>query len=166
MPPQSLQDLLIGIDHIGICVSSMDAAASLWSAFSGLMIAHRECVEPQKTEAAFLDPEPGGATIELVSPLPGNEGLNRFLASRGDGLHHVAFAVTDIRAALARLKAAGIRLIDETPRPGARGHAVAFLHPKAMNGTLVELVERHRSAHQPSLHPPQPSPKGSGGSGG
>jgi methylmalonyl-CoA/ethylmalonyl-CoA epimerase len=137
-----LDGLIAGIDHVGICVSKMDESAGLWSSLLGLAVAHRECVDAQRTEAAFVDLPDGAATVELVSPMPGNDGLGRFLAKRGDGLHHVAFAVTDIRAALARLEAAGVPLIDREPRPGARGHLVAFLHPRAMGGTLVELVER------------------------
>lgn len=135
-----LQGLVVGIDHVGVCVRSMDESAALWSGLLGLPVAHRECVDVQKTEAAFLDP--GDTTVELVSPMAGNAGLEKFLDKRGDGLHHLAFAVTDIREALRRLDAAGVALIDKAPRPGARGHLVAFLHPKAMNGTLVELVER------------------------
>jgi methylmalonyl-CoA/ethylmalonyl-CoA epimerase len=145
MPPERgglLAGLVVGIDHVGVCVEKMDAAAQLWSELTGLAIAHRECVEPQKTEAAFVDLPGGGATVELVSPMAGNQGLVKFLEKRGDGLHHLAFAVRDIRQALSRLAEAGIQLIDREPRPGARGHLVAFLHPKAMNGTLVELVER------------------------
>lgn len=145
MPHELLGGLVIGIDHVGVCVGSMDESARLWSELLGLAIAHRECVDPQKTEAAFLDPADPGTTLELVSPMAGNVGLTKFLEKRGDGLHHLAFAVTDIRAALGRLADAGVPLIDRAPRPGARGHEVAFLHPKAMNGTLVELVERHRS---------------------
>ena len=80
--------------------------------------------------------------MELVAPMTGNLGLEKFLAKRGAGLHHLAFAVTDIRLALERLIAAGIPLIDREPRMGARGHEVAFLHPKAAGGTLVELVQR------------------------
>jgi methylmalonyl-CoA/ethylmalonyl-CoA epimerase len=136
-----LADLVLGIDHIGICVKSMDDSASLWSNLLGLAVAHRECVDVQNTEAAFIDPPGAGATVELVSPMAGNVGLLKFLDKRGDGLHHLAFAVRDLREALRRLDAAGIPLIDRTPRPGARGHLVAFLHPRAMNGTLVELVE-------------------------
>jgi len=136
-----LDGLILGIDHVGICVAGMDESAARWSSMLGLAIAHRECVDPQKTEAAFIDPPGGGATVELVSPMDGNEGLERFLHKRGDGLHHLAFAVSDIREALRRLDAAGVPLIDREPRPGARGHLVAFLHPKAMGGTLVELVE-------------------------
>ena len=134
---------MIGIDHVGICVPQMDPAAALWSELLGLPVAHRETVATQKTEAVFVDP-PAGATVELICPLPGNVGLDKFLAKRGAGLHHVAFAVKDIREALARLSAAGVELIDAAPRPGARGHQVAFLHPRAAGGTLVELVEHRR----------------------
>ena len=137
-----LNDLVVGIDHVGICVGAMDVSAALWAQLLGVPIAHRECVDPQLTEAAFLDFSPEGATVELVAPMAGNVGLAKFLDKRGDGLHHIAFAVTDIREALSRLAAAGVLLIDREPRPGARGHLVAFLHPKAMGGTLVELVER------------------------
>jgi methylmalonyl-CoA/ethylmalonyl-CoA epimerase len=136
-----LDGLVLGIDHVGICVADLHDGAAQWSSLLGLAIAHRECVDPQKTEAAFLDPPGGGATVELVSPMEGNLALERFLQKRGDGLHHLAFAVSDIHEALRRLDAAGVPLIDREPRPGARGHLVAFLHPRAMAGTLVELVE-------------------------
>jgi methylmalonyl-CoA/ethylmalonyl-CoA epimerase len=141
-----LRDLVIGIDHIGVCVGAMDASAKLWADLLGVPVAHRECVDPQKTEAAFLDFAAQPATVELVAPMAGNVGLEKFLGKRGDGLHHLAFAVTDIRLALRRLADAGVALLDREPRPGARGHLVAFLHPRAMNGTLVELVE-HRKEH-------------------
>ncbi len=139
-----LEGLLIGIDHVGVCVSQMDPAAELWSALLTLPIAHRECVDPQRTEAAFVDPPGGGTSLELISPMSGNVGLERFLQKRGPGLHHVAFAVTDIAESLARLKQAGVALIDEEPRAGARGHLVAFLHPRAAGGVLVELVQRSK----------------------
>ena len=141
MPRELLKDLLLGIDHVGIAVKDLDAP--LWRDLLGLPYAHREAVAPQKTEAAFLDPPAGGASLELICPLPGNEGVARFLEKRGEGQHHVAFAVSDLRAALARLAEAGVPLIDREPRAGARGHEVAFLHPKATGGTLVELVQRH-----------------------
>lgn len=143
-----LKDLVLGIDHIGVCVDEMDAAAGLWSGLLGNAVAHRECVDVQKTEAAFYDFEPGGATVELVAPMAGNVGLMKFLEKRGNGLHHLAFAVSDIRAALARLAGAGVALIDREPRQGARGHLVAFLHPKAMNGILVELVQHQHHAER------------------
>lgn len=140
----ALEGLVLGIDHVGVCVASMDQAAGLWASLLGTPIAHRECVEVQQTEAAFVDlGEP--ATVELVAPMAGNAGLQKFLAKRGEGLHHLAFAVTDIALALQRLAAAGVELIDKAPRQGARGHLVAFLHPRAMGGTLVELVERHHA---------------------
>ena len=140
-----LTGLVLGIDHIGVCVGEMDTAADLWGNLLGLTVAHHECVDVQKTEAAFFDPPDEGATVELVAPMEGNLGLAKFLEKRGPGLHHIAFAVTDIDVALTRLANAGVALIDRTARQGARGHRVAFLHPKAMNGTLVELVQR---AHQ------------------
>ena len=139
--PELLRGLVVGIDHVGICVADLDEAGRAWSELLGSPVVDREDVLPQKTAAAFVRmQEP--AAVELICPLPGNAGLDKFLARRGAGMHHVAFAVTDIEAALARLSAAGVRLIDERPRPGAGGHMVAFLHPAAMGGTLVELVER------------------------
>ena len=139
MPRELLKDLLLGIDHVGVCVRDLDAP--LWRDLLGLPYAHREQVEPQRTEAAFLDPAPAGASVELICPMPGNVGLEKFLEKRGEGLHHLAFAVSDLRAALARLADAGVPLIDREPRPGARGHLVAFLHPRATGGVLVELVQ-------------------------
>lgn len=136
-----LTGLVIGIDHVGVCVADLDAAGAAWSRLLGAPVVDREDVVEQRTAAAFVRlSEP--AAVELVCPLPGNAGLDKFLAARGDALHHVAFAVSDIRAALTRLREAGVRLIDDQPRPGAGGHLVAFLHPQAMGGTLVELVER------------------------
>lgn len=145
MPPDyALGDLLIDIDHIGICVRDIDDAGADWSALLGRPMVDREDVAPQKTTAAFLRMPQSESAVELVCPMPGNAGLDKFLDKRGDALHHIAFAVTDIRAALSRLAAANVPLIDQQPRTGAGGHLVAFLHPKAMGGTLVELVQRHQ----------------------
>jgi methylmalonyl-CoA/ethylmalonyl-CoA epimerase len=141
-----LDQLVLGIDHVGVCVRDMDQAGSAWSALLGVPLVGREEVAAQHTTASFL--RIGGVTqaaVELVCPMPGNVGLEKFLAARGDALHHLAFAVRDIREALLRLKHAGVKLIDEEPRPGAGGHLVAFLHPKAMGGTLIELVERRNT---------------------
>jgi methylmalonyl-CoA/ethylmalonyl-CoA epimerase len=137
-----LAGLVLGIDHIGVGVSSMEEAGGGWTALLGQPLVDREHVDVQRTEAAFLRMPRGGAAVELICPMPGNAGLERFLSSRGDGLHHLALAVNDIRAALERLTAARIELIDHAPRPGAGGHLVAFLHPRALGGALVELVER------------------------
>ena len=144
MPPDAglLADLLLGIDHVGVCVGAIDGAGARWSALLGMPVVDREDVAPQRTTAAFLRPPDGAAAVELVCPMPGNAGLEKFVAQRGDALHHVAFAVSDIAAALARLEGAGVELIDRAPRLGAGGHLVAFLHPRALGGTLVELVQR------------------------
>jgi methylmalonyl-CoA/ethylmalonyl-CoA epimerase len=136
-----LKGLILGIDHVAVCVADMDAGTSLWTDLLGLPLAHREKVDAQKTEASFVDGPKGGASLEIIAPMAGNTGLEKFLEKRGQTLHHVAVAVTDIAEALRRLEAAGVPLIDEAARPGARGHLVAFLHPKATNGTLVELVQ-------------------------
>ncbi len=129
------------IDHVAIAVAERDAAAVNLSALFGLETGAREHVASQATDVAFLHP-PGsgkeGAALELCAPR-GNPTLERFLARRGPGLHHICFAVEDLPAALAALKAAGVRLIDETPRRGARGHDVAFLHPDSTGGVLFEL---------------------------
>ena len=138
-----LAGLLLGIDHVGICVSSIDDAGAGWAALLGQPAVDAEVVQSQKTAVSFLRMPARGASVELICPLPGNAGLEKFLGSRGDGLHHLALAVSDIRAALERLSVAGIELIDRAPRPGAGGHLVAFLHPRAVGGSLVELVERH-----------------------
>jgi methylmalonyl-CoA/ethylmalonyl-CoA epimerase len=146
MARKLLEGLIIGIDHVAVCVPDTDDGIGLWTELLGLPLAHREKVETQKTEASFVDDPAGagrGASLEIIAPMAGNVGLEKFLEKRGQGLHHLAVAVTDIREALRRLDAAGVPLIDKEPRPGARGHIVAFLHPKATNGTLVELVERH-----------------------
>jgi methylmalonyl-CoA/ethylmalonyl-CoA epimerase len=145
MPRKLLEGLVIGIDHVAVCLSDMDGGAAAWAELLGLPVAHREDVVAQKTVAAFLDDPRGvgqGASLELITPMAGNAGLEKFLEKRGQGLHHLAIAVTDIDEALRRLDAAGVALIDKVARPGARGHRVAFLHPKATGGTLVELVQR------------------------
>lgn len=126
------------IDHVAVCVDDVDAAIAKYKDVLGLEPAVREVVESQKTEAVLLPI--GETSIELIAP-KGNEGLVKFLAKRGPGIHHIAVEVEGIEQALATLKALGIQLIDETPRKGARGHKVAFLHPKATGGVLVELVE-------------------------
>jgi methylmalonyl-CoA/ethylmalonyl-CoA epimerase len=142
-----LEGIVLGIDHVGICVRDLDDAGAAWAGLLGVPLIDREDVAAQRTAAGFVRFAGEGAALELVCPMPGNAGLDRFLARRGDAMHHLAFAVRDIRAALDRLAAAGVELIDRSPRPGAGGHLVAFLHPRAVAGTLVELVER---AHVPS----------------
>jgi methylmalonyl-CoA/ethylmalonyl-CoA epimerase len=134
------------IDHVAIAVADRDATAQSLGALFGLAAGAREQVASQATDVAFLHaagaPADGDdAALEICAPSVkgGNASLARFLDRRGPGLHHVCFEVEDLPAALAALKAAGVRLIDETPRPGARGHQVAFLHPAATGGVLFEL---------------------------
>jgi methylmalonyl-CoA epimerase len=129
------------LDHTAICVKDMKASVALIEDLLGQKVAHEEFVPAQKVDAAFFD-FPNGASLELVAPR-GNAGLEKFLEKRGDALHHLALRVKDIDGVLQRLQARGVPLIDKVARPGARGHKVAFLHPKAFGGTLLELVEAH-----------------------
>ena len=126
------------IDHIAIAVGSIDSALEKYQQALGLSVKEREVVASHKTDAALLPV--GETSIELIEP-KGNEGLAKFLEKKGPGLHHIAVEVEGLEDALAALKAAGVPLVDETPRIGARGHKVAFLHPKATGGVLIELVE-------------------------
>lgn len=127
------------IDHIGIAVEDLDAALALYEETYAMKLVHRETVAEQGVEAILLDV--GENHVELLAPLGPDTPVGKFLAKKGPGMHHVAYQVTDIDAALASLKAAGLRLIDETPRIGIRGSRVAFLHPAASGGVLTEIVE-------------------------
>lgn len=127
------------LSHIGVLVHRVDAAASLYQRL-GLSEAAREMFPQENIRMAFVPVE--DIRIELMEPLTGTGPLARFLATRGEGIHHLAFEVPDIEQALARARSAGVRLIDETPRIGAHHTRVAFIHPSATHGVLVELVER------------------------
>lgn len=127
------------IDHVGVAVQDMDAALALYRDSLGLALVHRETVEEQGVDAALLDV--GDGHVELLAPLGPETPVGRYLASRGPGLHHVAYAVEDIEAELGRLRDAGLRLIDESPRTGIRNSRVAFVHPAAVGGVLTELVQ-------------------------
>jgi methylmalonyl-CoA/ethylmalonyl-CoA epimerase len=127
------------IDHIGVAVEDLDAAIELYNQKFEMTEQHREVVEEQGVEAVLL--EIGEGHVELLKPLGPDTAVGKFLASKGPGLHHVAYQTTDIDAALEQMKAAGLQLIDETPRIGIRGSRVAFLHPKATGGVLTEIVE-------------------------
>ncbi len=130
------------LDHAAIAVKDMDKSLKILSDILGLPVAHRESVEAQKVEAAFYD-FPNGASLEIIAP-HGNAGVDKFLEKKGDGLHHLALRVEHIDEVLKRLEERGVPLIDKVSRPGARGHKVAFLHPKAFDGALLlELVEAH-----------------------
>jgi len=133
------------VDHIGVAVEDLDAAVALYEGTLGMILAHREVVEEQGVEAVLLDV--GENHVELLRPLAPDTPVGRFLAARGAGLHHVAYQVPDIEAALARLRERGVQLIDETPRAGIRGSRVAFAHPRATGGVLTEIVQPAEEHH-------------------
>jgi methylmalonyl-CoA/ethylmalonyl-CoA epimerase len=127
------------IDHIGVAVEDLDAALALYAETLKMPVVHRETVIEQGVEAILLDV--GENHVELLAPLGPDTPVGRFLTKKGPGLHHVAYQVTDVEATLAALKAAGTRLIDETPRIGIRDSRVAFVHPASTGGVLTEIVQ-------------------------
>jgi methylmalonyl-CoA epimerase len=127
------------IDHIGVAVEAIEPALELYRDSFELTVAHREVVEEQGVEAVLLDL--GENHVELLAPLGPDTPVGKFLASKGPGLHHVAYQVSDIDATLAALKQAGLQLIDQQPRTGIRGSRVAFMHPRATVGVLTEIVQ-------------------------
>jgi methylmalonyl-CoA epimerase len=128
------------IDHIAIVVADLEATIALYTRTLGFSQVYREVVADQGVEAVGL--RSGEAIIELLRPLDSDSPIARFRGNAPTKLHHTAYRVVDIIAELARLKAAGIRLIDEHPRKGAHGNTIAFLHPKSTGGVLIELVQR------------------------
>jgi methylmalonyl-CoA epimerase len=127
------------LDHVAVAVRDLEEAAKAYIDGLGLVLGGVETVEGQGAKVGFFDV--GGPRIELVQPTGPDTPLAKFLDKRGPGLHHIALKVDDIAATLERLKGAGVRLIDEEPRDGAGGKKVAFVHPKAMGGLLLELVQ-------------------------
>lgn len=127
------------IDHIGVAVEDLDAAIELYEKSFEMRLAHREVVDSQGVEAVLLDV--GDGHVELLRALGPDTAVGKFLARKGPGLHHVAYAVDDIDATLERLSAAGIELIDSEARVGIRESRVAFLHPRSTGGVLTEIVE-------------------------
>ncbi len=130
---------LLNLDHVAIAVHDLDQAIADYGRRYGVSPMHREVVEEQGVEEAMLPV--GGSFVQLITALRPDTPVGRFLERRGEGLHHIAYAVVDIVAALAHLEAEGARLVDEVPRIGGRGAQIAFVHPKGGNQTLVELVE-------------------------
>ena len=137
--------MLSTIDHVGIAVESVDEALALYRDALGMPLVHRETVSEQGVDAALLDV--GDSHVELLQPLSPDTPVGKFLARKGPGLHHVAYRVGDIEAALRELSAAGLRLIDEAPRTGIRGSRVAFVHPAATGSVLTEIVQPAVEAH-------------------
>ena len=127
------------IHHIGVAVTDMDESIRLYTSAFGAELVQRTLSEADGLEAAFI--RTGEGEVELLRPTREESPVGKFLARRGPGLHHVAYAVTDIDRALAEARAAGLELIDQEPRLGLHGSRIAFLHPKTMGGVLTELVE-------------------------
>jgi methylmalonyl-CoA epimerase len=131
--------LLTEIDHVAIAVHDLEAAVAYYRDTFGASVEHREVVESDGVEEALLNV--AESYIQLLRPTRDDSPVARFLANRGEGLHHVGYRVADCGAALEAVKEAGGRVIDEKPRPGSRGTTVAFVHPKGAFGTLIELVQ-------------------------
>ena len=130
---------LLNLDHVAIAVEDLDATIDSYRSRYGVEPLHRERVESQGVEEAMIPV--GGSFVQLLQPLSSESPVGRFLAKHGEGLHHVAYAVPDITAALTHLEREGARLIDREPRVGGRGAKIAFVHPADLAGTLIELVE-------------------------
>jgi methylmalonyl-CoA/ethylmalonyl-CoA epimerase len=128
-----------GVHHIGVAVTDLDESIDLYRDMFGAELVRRVANEKEGLEAAFL--RIGDGEIELISALRGDSPVGKFLATRGPGLHHVAYGVADIAGALDRARAAGLDLIDSEPRLGLHGTRIAFVHPKSVGGVLTEFVE-------------------------
>ena len=130
---------LTDIDHVGIAVEDLQASVEHYRRLLGVEPVHRERVEDQGVEEVLF--AVGSSYVQLLGALGPDTPVGRALATRGPGIHHLAYRVDDVAAALEHLRAEGARLVDETPRPGSRNTLIAFVHPKSMGGVLVELVE-------------------------
>ncbi len=131
---------ILKIDHLGIAVNSINDGKNLWADALGLAFEGTETVEEQKVTTAFFPV--GESEVELLESTAPDGPVAKFLEKKGPGIHHVAFRVDNLEEALAELKEKGVKLIDQKPRKGAGGAKIAFLHPKATGGVLVELCER------------------------
>jgi methylmalonyl-CoA epimerase len=131
--------VLTEIDHVAIAVHDLDEAIAYYREVYGAEVCHRERVERDQVDEALL--RVAESFVQLLSPYDEGSTVAKFLATKGEGIHHIGYRVDDVAAALERVKAAGQRVIDEAPRPGSRGTTVAFVHPKGGLGTLVELVQ-------------------------
>ena len=136
------------LDHVGIAVNDLRTARALYEDVLGLEAAHEEVIEDQGVREVLY--RLGTAWVQLVAPLGPDTPVGRFLAKRGEGLHHVGYSVASVATTLNDLRSSGVEVIDEVPRIGSGGTIVAFVHPKSAHGVLIELVEEgsgHRGAH-------------------
>ena len=131
--------LLTEIDHVAIAVNDLDGAIAWYAEVFGATVDHRERVDSDGVEEALL--KVADSYVQLLTPTRDDSPVAKYLASKGEGLHHIGYRVDDCAAALESVKASGGRVIDEAPRPGSRGTTVAFVHPKTSFGTLIELVQ-------------------------
>jgi len=136
-----MDSLLSEIDHVAIAVRDLEAAIAWYAEVFGATVEHREIVESDGVEEALL--RVADSYVQLLAPTRDDSPVAKYLEKRGEGLHHVAYRVEDCARALDIVKAAGCQVIDQTPRPGSRGTTVAFIHPKASFGTLIELVQEN-----------------------
>ncbi|MDD5087397.1 MAG: methylmalonyl-CoA epimerase [bacterium] len=134
--------MIRGLNHIGIAVENLDAAVALWQTATGGRVVHRETVAEQRVEVAVI--EIGSLHVELLRPTSEDSPIFKFIAARGPGIHHIALQADSTQAELDRMKSQGVRLIDETARAGAEGTRVGFVHPKAVGGVLLEVVEARK----------------------
>ena len=130
---------LTEIDHVAIAVADLEAAIAYYEETFGCSVDHREVIEKDGVEEALL--KVADSYVQLLTPIRDDSPVAKYLASKGEGIHHIGYRVDNCAEALERVKAAGHRVIDETPRPGSRGTTVAFVHPKGAFGTLIELVQ-------------------------
>jgi len=130
---------LTEIDHVAIAVRDLEAAIDWYAQVFGATVEHREIVESDGVEEALV--RVADSYVQLLTPTRDDSPVAKYLATKGEGLHHVAYRVANCAEALDAVKASGARVIDQTPRPGSRGTTVAFIHPKASFGTLIELVQ-------------------------
>ena len=133
--------MLLTIDHVGIACRNLDAAIERYVSVFGLALVSQETNAEQGVREAMLATESGASYVQLLEPLSAGTPVGKFLERRGEGMHHVGYAVSDVTAALAEIGATGVRLIDSRPRHGSMGASIAFLHPGDLGGVLTELVQ-------------------------
>ena len=144
---------LLGLDHVGIAVADLDTAVGFYCDVLGLQVLHREeNLDQQVAEVMLSASDKAENQLQLLIPLAEDSVLNRFLVRRGPGLHHVAYAVSDVRSASSILRQCGIRVLYDAPRAGTRGSQINFVHPKDTGGVLLELVE-HTNADSAGADP-------------
>lgn len=137
----TLPSMLLRIDHVGIACQSLEVAIERYESVFGLRVVSRETNSEQGVREAMLSLSDGSSYVQLLEPLGPGTPVGKFLARRGEGLHHVGYAVADVTAALETIGARGVRLVDSRPRHGSMGASIAFLHPSDLGGVLTELVQ-------------------------